>query len=327
MVAESAHGVCRVPAPATAPGISATLSDGDKVPPMHYRTYSRRIFCPFHGMLQIVDVESGVAESTDGLNWRLYVADESIVSHTGLSEVRYGSWHPVRGCSRSRVRGTSPTSLIEDVGGQLIKALQECAASVPFSPLDSFEHWLLDTAKGEPLALLESAMPSDLRVESSTPQWHPGAAARREFSSSAGSVDDLSEMISQTAGHSPRAIWVERCSDGSGKTTDGNQLPAHLFPALFLRPDWNSPAQAGLVRDFAAWQAPWLLQLDSIDRATREWLESAAWRRPQETNRVYRLFPVVQDKKGLTATRVRARLAGQSGDAELAEAFYPSLGD
>ncbi|PVV27312.1 MAG: hypothetical protein B6D79_03095, partial [gamma proteobacterium symbiont of Ctena orbiculata] len=47
-------------------------------------TYSRRLLAPFHGLQQIIDVTGGVAESMNGWDWKLYVADESIVSHTGL---------------------------------------------------------------------------------------------------------------------------------------------------------------------------------------------------------------------------------------------------
>lgn len=38
---------------------------------------------PFHGMLQVVEVPGGIAESVDGLRWKLYVCDEGFVSHAG----------------------------------------------------------------------------------------------------------------------------------------------------------------------------------------------------------------------------------------------------
>ena len=109
---------------------------------------------------------------------------------------------------------------------------------------------------------------------------------------------------------------------------DGERIPAEHFPELFLRLEWEDPHHARLMKDFVAWQAPWLLQLDSIGQTTRAWLEKAAWQRPHETSRVFRLFPQVQDQKGLTATRVRAQLIDRSDTAdELAEAFYPSCSD
>ncbi len=295
---------------------------------MHYRTYSRRILSPFHGMLQVVTTQGGLAESTDGFNWRLYVADERIVSHTGLSEVRYGVWNLRDGCSRSKVRGTSPDRLIEETGEQLIGALEACVREIPFSPADRYEFWLLDLRHGKPLALLETALEGDDRVDSPSPRWYPGAAAKREFRSTQGDADDLSLLLLETAGKKAAGIWVERIPCGDALTADGKTVPGHLFPPLFLRPAWENGGQAQLVEDFLCWQAPWLLQLDSLDNATRDWLEQAAWQCAPETDRVYRLFPDVRDSDGLTATRVRARMIRESNTPEgIAEAFYPFVNE
>ena len=82
------------------------------------------------------------------------------------------------------------------------------------------------------------------------------------------------------------------------------------------------------VRDFVSWQAPWLLQLDTLRLETRAWLEQAAWLRPNETNRVFRLLPRILDQKGLIATRIKAQLIRESDKTDVvAEAFYPSLSD
>ena len=279
-------------------------------------------------MLQVVAINGGVAESTDGYNWRLYVADERIVSHTGLSEVRYGVWNPKDGRVRSKVRGTSPTNLIEETGERLIAALRTCADQVPYPAADDYEYWLLDAAGGEPLALLESAIDEESRVGSATPRWHPGAAALREFASSGGSAEDLAAHILHTAGRNARGVWVRRNPDGDAETEDGTLLSARYFPELFLRLEWGDADHTQLSKDFVAWQAPWLLQLDNIGKENRAWLEQAAWQRPQETSRVFRLFPRVQDQEGLTTARVKAQLIGRPDtDKTLPEAFYPSCSD
>ncbi|MET0091375.1 MAG: hypothetical protein ABW068_15385 [Candidatus Thiodiazotropha sp.] len=52
---------------------------------MEILTYSRRLLAPFQGVQQIVSVPGGIAETMDGRQWKLYVHDDAIVSHTGLS--------------------------------------------------------------------------------------------------------------------------------------------------------------------------------------------------------------------------------------------------
>ena len=96
------------------------------------RCYSRRLLQPFRGTSQVLAIPGGEAESIDGLEWILYVMDEGIVTHTGLSEVRYGNWNAAAGLSRSKIRGTAPARLIEDTGARLVAALEARAAQVPF---------------------------------------------------------------------------------------------------------------------------------------------------------------------------------------------------
>ncbi|MDJ0805365.1 MAG: hypothetical protein QNJ78_00885 [Gammaproteobacteria bacterium] len=289
-----------------------------------YQTYSQRVLCPCHGMLQVVSQEGGIAESVDGYNWKLFVADESIVSHTGLSEVRYGDWNLHKGCSRSRIRGTSASSLIEETGERLVEALYACAASVPFEPLDCHEYWLIDEARQRPLALLESCTRLDRPVTTDCPHWHPGAAAKRHFSSTFGNADSLANMIQQRAGRKPVGLWVERTGSGNGLLSNGEEIDRREFPELYLSTDWPSREQTHLVTDFLAWQAPWLLQIHDLIPATRSWLERAAWRRPMATSRIYRLFPRVFDTQGLTVTRVKARMMQDEPATDCPpEPFYP----
>ena len=63
------------------------------------RCFSQRLFRPFHGVMRTISIEHGDAETTDGVSWILYVNHEDIVSHTGMSEVRYGSWSHEDGLS------------------------------------------------------------------------------------------------------------------------------------------------------------------------------------------------------------------------------------
>jgi len=291
---------------------------------MDAKTYSRRLLSPFHGMLQVVEVPGGVAESADGLSWKLYVADEAIVSHTGLSEIQYGSWSLRDGRVRSRVRGTYRSGLIEETGERLIAALETWADQVPFTALDRQELWLLDADRRMPLALLETAMEPAARGPIDAPRWLPGSAAKTDFVSSYGDASTLVDLFSRTAGKRARAVWLERAPTGDGRLDSGAPIPAPCFPELFLRTAWGAAEEAGLVRDFLAWQAPWLLQLPDLDRESRTWLERAAWRRPSVTSRVFRLYPDVLDPEGLQVARVKARLMEDPVViVQPSEPFYP----
>jgi hypothetical protein len=289
---------------------------------MEYRTYSIRILCPFHGMLQVLALRGGIAESTDGYHWKLYVADERIISHTGLSEVRYGSWNQRDGCTRSKVRGTAPSNLIEETGIRLVQALETCAQQVPFPPADVYEFWLLDE-RDQPLALLESAIDKPDQATTGIPHWSPGAAAKREFSSQYGDARSLTEMLQREAGRRPKGRWFKRTPTQPDSNNGDCPHAVGVFPKLFIRTDWPDPERSALVQDFLTWQAPWLLQLHHLDLATRKQLEQAAWQRPGETSKVFRLFPLIIDQHSLTTTRIKSRFLDGHANPVPPEPFYP----
>jgi hypothetical protein len=288
---------------------------------MEIHCYSRRLLSPFHGVQQIVSVPGGIAESMDGETWKLYVADERIVSHTGLSEVRYGDWQARRGVRRSKIRGTAPSDLIESIGDRLMETLERYAEQVPFPLADRFECWLLRGEDQRPLALLDSALDDDALPATDNPAWYPGGTSSRSFHSEAGDIDDLKILIHETAGQRPEAVWIRRtASEAIG--LDGERFPTEAFPPLLLSTDWPCPSAWRLVTDYLDWQAPWLLQLN-LERGMRQRLEQAAWQRPRETNRVFRLFPEICDDAGLTVTRVKARLLNEAPASLPGEPFYP----
>ena len=288
---------------------------------MDTRCFGRRLLSPFTGVLQVVSVPGGIAESMDGETWKLFVADECIVSHTGLSEVRYGDWRPGQGLRRSKIRGTAPSGLVESVGHRLLQALEHCADQVPYPLADRFECWLLHGAEQRPLALLDSALDATALPPNDNPAWHPGGRSSRSFRSEAGTLDDLKNLISETAGKRPRTVWIER-REGVAVTLDGERFPTQALPPMLLSTDWSSPAAWRLVTDYLDWQAPWLLQL-ALEQSLRRRLEQAAWRRPRETGRVFRLFPEICDDEGLTVTRVKARFLEDATAHPPNEPFYP----
>lgn len=289
---------------------------------MDIRCYSRRLLSPFHGVQQVLTVPGGIAESMDGDVWKLYVADERIISHTGLSEVRYGDWDSRNGLRRSKIRGTAPSGLIESIGDRLMTTLAHYAGQVPFPLADRFECWLLHADHRRPLALLDSALDADNLPAIDSPTWYPGGTSGRRFHSEAGDIDDLTGLIREAAGRRPVAVWIER-GTRSGISHDGRRFRAEAFPPMLLSTDWPSPTAWRLVTDYLDWQAPWLLQLP-LSQGLRERLEQAAWLRPRETERVFRLFPQIWDDRGLTVTRVKARMLHEAPPThQPSEPIYP----
>ena len=201
---------------------------------MTVRCYSRRLLQPFRGTTQTLAVPGGEAESMDGFDWILYVMDDRIVAHTGLSEVRYGNWNPEDRLKRSKVRGTAPARLIEETGGRLVAELAARADLVPFPFRDRFDCWLLSAGDRRPLVLIDSAVDPAGRGPVDRPDWMPGAAARSQFQPREDGASRLVELVRVAAGKPADALWLERAPDGSGTTNDGERLPAEVFPSLLV---------------------------------------------------------------------------------------------
>lgn len=264
--------------------------------------------------MQVIAIDNGEAETMDGVHWVLYVSHEDIVSHTGMSEVRYGSWSQHGGLKLSMVRGTETSNVIDRVGDQLVSALEEFSASIPFPLNDRFECWLL-TADGRPLALIDSVSSEDKKRAFESPAWHPGAAAFSEFESDSGDADRLRQLINDRAGSRSYTLWVERKKTATGYCGDavtetGDVICAADMPQRLLLETWDDADDAALVSDYLAWQAPWLLQLDNFDDEMRQAIELQAWKRPLLCARQYHLFAKVLDKTQLKVVRVQARLMG-----------------
>jgi len=252
--------------------------------------------------MRVIAIEHGEAETTDGVSWVLYVSHDDIVSHTGMPEIRYGSWSQQDGLKLSMVRGTEKSSVIDIIGERLVKALEEYAASVVFTLNDCFECWIL-TADGQPLTLIESAADEEQKRAFESPAWHPGMAAFNEFRSDHGDAERLRRLINDRAGSRSRTLWVRRKKTDLGYSGDAVTESGEIIAAA------DMPHQS-LVKDYLEWQAPWLLQLDNFDDETRQAMELQAWKRPVLCAKQYHLFAKVLDEKQLKVARVQARLMG-----------------
>jgi hypothetical protein len=265
--------------------------------------FARRIMVPFQGVLQVICVGAGEAESTDGQHWILYAAHPDILAHSGLSEVRFGTWSSDEGLLRAHVRGTAAGHLIEDIGQRLIGALEAFSPQAPFPLQDRHECWLLDEQTEEPLVLIDSRIPGEaIPPAEQQPHWLPGQAARAEFSA----LDELETMIRQRAGRRPQAAWFERDAEGGGTGEGRRRFAEAYFPRLLLTTRWPQAHQRRLAESFINWWAPALLQLQHLRDRERARLEQAAARRASVTARLFRLYPKTLDDRLIRVARVQA---------------------
>ena len=297
--------------------------------------YSQRLVNPFRGILSVVENEAADAVSSDGVHWALYIQGEIEdvrMSDGGLREVvlpdiKFGDWSASAGLKRSPVRNVADLERLDAIGTHLLDAVKHAAERLPFPLRDQDELWLLDDAD-RPLALLDVATDETKREAPQSLLWRPGEAAKKRFLSShpqdtadaersAGQC--VEDLVNRACGARPRAQWFWRSSDGAGIGQEGvsidtaligRSLPCSEFPPLLLATAWAKATERALLDDFLAWQAPWLLQLQHLDRATRTRLEQQAAQRVDEIARCHRLYPEVVDANRITAARVEARLRG-----------------
>jgi hypothetical protein len=85
-------------------------------------------------------------------------------------------------------------------------------------------------------------------------------------------------------------------------------VEADVFPQLCIATAGMDAAHTRLVNDYLAWQAPWMLLLPLLDRATRSARESCACQHAEVVEKHCRLYPEVIDRATLQAARVEAAL-------------------
>jgi hypothetical protein len=302
---------------------------------------------PFHGMVNVVEIDGADAVSRDGLHWSLYLqgqverelADDGSELEVALPDVKFGTWSAGEGLRRAPVRSVVDYAWLDALGSQLLASVKGCSDQVPFPMGDRYECWLLDGDRGLPLALLASACSPAEMEDLQVLEWRPGQIARQQFRApslgGAGSAgpdtphsETLAGLVRTAAGSRPAAQWFVRNAEGEGEGLAGlrlarvrRRLPPEAFPELLLRDHWPRERDSRLVRDFLDWQAPWLLTLQGLTETTRAGLERAGFRQALRVSQLYRLYPRIVDKYGLRATLVEAKLRNSEevGGADLSE--------
>lgn len=325
------------------------------------RHYAQRMLNPFHGVINVVELDDADAVTRDGVEWILYLQgeaeeerlDDGTVAVFHTPDLKYGTWSAHDGLKRAPVRSVVDFDEVEQRGQELLATIRAVAADAPFRLADNYECWLLEGSTCRPVALVDSACdPPSTNTAATT--WNPGQASRREFVSrrlqdarhraTRGTVPDhaerLARAVNDAAGERGLTQWFERLPDGRGVAVADDRLPPSIdrrtlraadFPELMLATDWADDDLTILAEDFLSWQAPWLLQLQHLRDATRGLLERAARQRAHLTAALHRLYPAVVDEREIRAALVEARMRGtkrepaEPGDASMAT-FYIELG-
>lgn len=303
---------------------------------MSIEYYAQRLLNPFRGVLNTIRYESVEAVTLDGVNWDIYVSNESLLddlnqSHrVQVSDIRYGSWSLEKGLKRGPLFPSEDFRVMEEMGATVYEHLTRLHQKVPFRFQDCFELWLLDPA-GQPLALLESVVSEhELDLDLSI-TWRVGFAAGERFVSAAmQSVDAgtvaageyLMRYINARAGTRPAAQWFWRMPNGAGIGMAGIELPAlwesrtldlAAFPELLLSRREHDETHLQLIDDFHAWQAPCLQLLSQLDLETRRRLEHHARQQAAKVLKHHRLYPSTADESEIKAALVEAILRRSDG--------------
>ena len=303
--------------------------------PMPFQCYSQRLLNPFRGVVNCIRYRSAEAVTADGVRWDIYVSNEALLDdlpdrqHIQVSDIRYGSWSEKNGLKRGPIFPSDDFRLMEAMGTRVYEHLLEVHQDAPFPFLDTAELWLLD-GRGQPLALVESALnPADIDT-ALPPRWNPGLACRRMFASAAaeslldanarpGDITDyLSAYInSSRTGTVPTAQIFQRTVSGQGtglhginidESLIGRTLDQQAFPAMLVDTSNHDAVHEKLVRDFVSRQAPWQLLLPSLDSETRRTVEQHARVQPLKVEQQHRLYPEIIDRNMIDSARVEARI-------------------
>ena len=279
---------------------------------MTVECYSRRITSPFQGTLQAIRAGAAEAECRDGVTWIIYLTSENILSHTGMNEVRYGTWSATTGLTRARVLGSPVPRDHRDMIDEITAALEEFAHKIPFPGIDHYEQWLLSRGDKTPLALLNTAVHrGEFNPEQSPYDWRPSQSVLNDFQSHHGHVNDLISTVKSFSGIQPKAVWVRRQRNGEAFDLSGTRLREMFFPDTPLQAEYFEGGHRQLIDDYIDCDAPAILQLMSLPGNLRSRLEQAAWSQPQKVAVLHRLYPEVIDQDGLTVTLVKARIMGE----------------
>ena len=277
------------------------------------QAYSKRLLFPFLGQVHIVESDQLRALTLDGDNWEVQfkVTFEDAASENSRKHnyIRVAVIRPSR-IDRNPVPPHLDIQLINAEIEKLATILEDI--TVPLTPADLYEYWLLDGVDEQPLALIFSCVTAD--EMSSFPQQLEWKATPAAIMKVAALPEEekiytppvnsrFEQLINERAGKHPRARWIKR-REGLLET----------FPPLMVREDWDTEEDRQLCQRYIERQAPRLLMLHGLEHQERLRLEGFARQNALEVDSFFGLYPEVADEKAMSAIRVEARLRLSSGE-------------
>jgi hypothetical protein len=296
---------------------------------MQIERFSERRLNPFMGTVQVVTIAGADAVTRDGRLWSLYVhgAVDEMIDEAGehhllpLADTHYATWSHHEGLRRAPVRSAADYPRIQATGNALLAAVEASAHLIPFPLADHYEQWLLDR-DGRPLVLLASSVKPPSPRDGERDWLLASQAALALGSGGAAAVADLKASVLAAAGD---RRWFLRDSQGVGVALEGgDRLAAAEFPELLLRRKWQDAVVTERVAALLAWQSPWLLQLQRLTRASRDWLVAAASHRCFDVESLCYAYCEV-DAAWITAMRVEARMRRAQGESPPTMPASPAL--
>ena len=298
---------------------------------------------PFRGTLHVLETRKAQAYTEDGRIWRMQIRallprqswgrlDQTMSSRI----VIVGEWTAKTGLQQVPLNPLLDRQEVAHTIDQLLVGLEKYQDQLPFPAEDNFELWLLDAKKQMPLALLASSRDQQGLTSPATMRWQAAEISDHSFISEAlldsnrplqekqqHHYEVINSHIRKLAGTTGRAQWFKRTVHGQGVGLQGQhlatelvgrRLPAEAFPELLILEAGETDLNTAIMSDYINWLAPRLLTLLNLQPATRQRLETLAFKQALEVEKYYRLYPEVFEEAGLTAALVEAQLRRASGD-------------
>lgn len=308
-----------------------------------FQHYSIRRLSPFRGTLHILETRHAQAYTEDGRIWRLQIRTVlprhswgSLDQPLTTRVVIIGEWTARTGLRRVPLNPLLDRQEIENTISEILVGLEKYRDQLPFPAEDNFEFWLLDAKQQLPLALLASSRDTDHLSNPTTMRWQAADISDHSFISKALLASNrppqekqryhyevINSHVHKLAGTTGRAQWFKRTGDGKGMglqgqhlptDMEGRWLPAETFPELLVFEVGETDLNTAIMADYIDWLAPRLLTLLTLHPATRNRLETLAFKQALEVEKYYHLYPEVFDEAGLTVALVEAQLRRASGD-------------
>ena len=301
------------------------------------RCFSLRRVNPFLGVVAVVKTPAARALSVDGVHWQI-----QILAHPprglwarggdqeGLRYFRFGIWSESEGMTRVPLNPILDAGRMLAESERLISQVQSATPALPFPLGPELELWLLD-GEGLPLALLGTALPQTDLDEVAAADWSAGGRGderpfvsptlaaqgllERDASGRRYHAEALERLVAQRAGsrrlaqwfriHGEEALGLAHRADPSLR---GRRLARSDLPPLSLRTHWEEESARGLIDEYLAWLAPYLLTLPGLPDPVRRDLEAKAVRHALRVDALWRLYPRILDPELITRARIEARL-------------------